>query len=93
MNNKYYNDNCPAMINDSGRMITNYNSSKNYIYQLMKNENIKNNNELRYYLQKNSTKLINNENKKLLEKKCNKNYNIDGTKYNIDYVLEKYYTL
>ncbi len=70
--------NCPAMISDKGRLFHDYSSTKNMINNIMKVNNLKNNNELRLYLQNNGNSLNNLEKISLENKKCmNNNKNIN----------------
>ena len=62
--------NCPAMISDRGRLIMNYLSTKNINNNIMKLNNLKNNNELRLFLQNNGNSLNNLEKLALENKKC-----------------------
>ena len=69
--------NCPAMIADQGRLISDYSPSKNINNNIMKLNNLKNNNELRLFLQNNGNSLntlekIALENKKCINNKDNK---------------------
>jgi len=69
--------NCPAMIADQGRIISDYSPSKNINNNIMKLNNLKNNNELRLFLQNNGNSLntlekIALENKKCINNKDNK---------------------
>ena len=71
MNNKFGECcNCPAMISDKGRLIMNYLSTKNINNNIMKLNNLKNNNELRLFLQNNGNSLNNLEKISLDNKRC-----------------------
>ena len=72
--------NCPAMISDRGRLIHDYSPTKNLNNNIMKLNNLKNNNELRLFLQKNGNTINDLEKASLENKKCiinnNNNNNI-----------------
>ena len=69
--------NCPAMISDRGRLFHDYSSTKSLNNNIMKLNNLKNNNELRLFLQKNGNTLNDLEKSSLDNKKCIKNNNVN----------------
>lgn len=72
--------NCPAMIADRGRLISDYSPSKNINNNIMKLNNLKNNNELRLFLQNNGNSLNTLEKVALENKRC---INNKDNKFNI----------
>ena len=97
MNNIFYNNNCPAMMNDKGRLVTNYEHSKYINYNIKKMNNLENNNQLRMFLQNNAQFLMDIDKKILDDKRCmnNENYKfyLSSDKYDSNYVLENPYKL
>lgn len=90
MNNLFGDYNCPAfMDSDGGRLITDYKHSKYTNFNIMKMNNLSNNNQLREYLQNNGKEMMDIENKLLEEKKCknknNVNFYLDSSKYDNNY--------
>lgn len=59
MDNRYYNYNCPALMND-GRFINNYVRSSTFDQYVRNVNNINSANEYRHYLQNNGHEIINN---------------------------------
>jgi len=59
MDNRYYNYNCPALMND-GRFITSYVRSSTFDQYVRNINNINNSNEYRQYLQNNGYEITNN---------------------------------
>ena len=60
MNNRYWKEGCPAIMND-GRPITNYDRIKRLDQYIKSINEIDSAHEYKYFLQKNSDKIINNE--------------------------------
>jgi len=67
--------NCPAMLDDQGRLFTNYKISRDINVDIMKANNINNAHEYRMYLQNNANKLMNNEINRLENSRCKNNNN------------------
>jgi hypothetical protein len=59
MDNRYYNYNCPPLMND-GRFINNYVRSSVFDQYIRNTNNINNSNEYRHFLQNNGYQIINN---------------------------------
>lgn len=59
MDNRYYNYNCPALMND-GRFISNHVRSSTFDQYVKSVNNINTGSEYRKYLQENSTEIMNN---------------------------------
>lgn len=59
MDNRYYNYNCPPIMND-GRFISSYVRSSTFDQYIKNINNINNGNEYRHYLQNNGYQIVNN---------------------------------
>jgi len=91
MNNIFFNNNCPVMDNDKGRLFTNYGHSKYINNNIKKMNNLENDNQFRLFLQNNGENLINIERKLLDNKKCvndeNNKFYLSSENNNINYLL------
>ena len=59
MDNRYFNYNCPSLMND-GRFITNYVRSSTFDQYIRQTNNIESSHEYRHYLQENGHQIMNN---------------------------------
>ena len=94
LNNRYGECcNCPAFMEDQGRIITNYVPSRTYHSQLSKEMNVKDSNEMRMKLQNVGLEKSHQEfqNIATCQNKENNKFNVDKSKYTFNEALNPVY--
>ena len=95
LNNRYGECcNCPAFMEDQGRIITNYVPSRSYHSQLSNEMNVKDSNEMRMKLQNIGLERSHKEFQDMsgmCQNRDNKKFNVDKSKYTFDEKLDPVY--
>ncbi len=94
LNNRYGECcNCPAFMEDQGRIITNYMPSRTYHSQLKEELKVKDSNELRMRLQNQGLEISQQEFQKIsgCENKRDIIFNVDKSSYNFNDKLDPVY--